>query len=305
MDLILHLGAHRTGSTALVRAIEANDRLQTADGLALWPPDALRAIPAFSVLPTLGPRADKGGATAQRRIAGLRRVIGNEMAALERAGRRRLILSEENMIGLMAQNLTAGVLYPDAGVRLRAFAQALPQAPAAVGLGLRDYATFWPSAYGYTLPNRTLPRFDALAAALAAGVSAGPDPRGWPAVVDDIRTVFPGVPVLLWRQERLGAAMAVVIAALAGLPDAGGITVPAQQANRAWLAGAADLIHLIRAREPDLAGSAMIDRVATLRQVVPSERPAFAAPAAARLTATYARDLERLAATEGCRFVDV
>ncbi len=298
MDLILHLGAHRTGSTAVVRMVQANEAALQAEGLALWPPDALRAMPAFPALHVLAPRARAGGATARRRMAGLRRIFATEMAELAALGFGRLLLSEENVIGGMQNNLATQTLYPDLASRVGDFAEVLPQRPVRIGIGLRNYATVWTSSYAYMLPRRPLPRFDSLAAGLAAGT------RGWPEVAAEVRQAFPEAEIVLWRQERLAGALPAVVAALVGRAHHADLAGIGSRINAARMAGATDLFHLLRARDPGLSGEALAERVETLIGTVPSSAPAFPAQAEAELTARYWRDMDRLAQMPGVRFID-
>jgi hypothetical protein len=293
MDLILHLGAHRTGSTALIRCLHKNDALLQRRGVALWPPETLRHLPRFGAVPELVVQAAAGAAPAEERLAHLRRALTAEADRLEVTGCKRLILSEENLIGSMQANLSGGGLYHDLGQRLAAYAAILPRAPAVIALGLRDYASLWPSAYVYVLPRRLLPPFADIAQALCSM------PRGWPEVVADIRAVFPGAQILLWRHDMFRDRMTRVVAVLAGTGTADGINPVRRDVNPARFRQSVDLIHRLRRDDPTLAGIALAARIAEAGPDARGEAPAFTPAQAAMLEARYRHDIGVLYAEPG------
>jgi hypothetical protein len=289
LDLILHLGAHRSGSTALVRCLQLNEAMLDREGMAVWSPEALRALPGFADLHDIGTRAALGGPYASRRLRKMRAVIAAATADLMGRGYDRLLISEENLIGTMAHNLAACDLYPDLRSRLTSAASLLPGPPLRIGIGIRGYTSLWPSAYGYCLPRQaSLARFSAIAGRLAAA------PRGWQEVVGDIRAVFPHAQIMLWQQEALPDHMARFVAALAGRASADGIVPFVKRVNRSSDASHADLIHLLREAEPGLRGAALAERIRERKGSVASIAPAFTDEQAAALDARYERDIAAL-----------
>jgi hypothetical protein len=298
MDLILHLGAHRTGSTALIRCLRKNDALLGRAGAGLWPPELVRDLPPFGAVPELALKAAGGAARADKALVHLRQVLKTEADRLEATGCGRLIMSEENLIGSMRMNLSKASLYPDLGNRLAAYAAVLPRRPAVVALGLRDYGSLWLSAYAYVLPRHPLPSFADIAQALCHM------PRAWPDVLADIRAVFPDAQVLLWRHDQFRTRMTRVVAALAGVAAADGIHPVHEDVNSARFRDAADLIHRLRGDDPTLAGRALEARIAGAGPDARGAAPAFSPAQAAMLDARYARDLAALGGQAGVVFAD-
>ena len=296
MDLILHLGAHRTGSTALIRCFGKNVGKLTAAGAVIRPPEALRAVPDFSPVPDLARRAAGGDVTAGERLSAVRDRLAADVRAVARAGARRLVLSDENMIGTMLPSLKARLLYPDAALRLAAYAAVLPQPPALVAIAVRTLATWWPSVYGYVLPRHPLTPFGALTDALA---DSG---RGWTDVVADLRGVFPGIPVLIWRQESFAQDMTRVVAALAGLPGPEGLERVAARIKEAHLRKQGDRIHELRRSDPALAGPELEARLAMMGDAK-GRSLGFRPPQRAALDALYQTDLDALRAQPGVTLI--
>ncbi|MEO0362077.1 MAG: hypothetical protein AAF322_13260, partial [Pseudomonadota bacterium] len=109
MPLHLHLGAHKTGSTHLQATLRRDRAALEADGLRLVPPEQARA--------------GRGG------LAG-RLVAGRRLARLT-AGEGLTLASDENTLGLCAEIVAAGALYPDARARIALWSRAAEEAGAA------------------------------------------------------------------------------------------------------------------------------------------------------------------------------
>jgi hypothetical protein len=292
IDLILHLGAHETGSTALVRCLEKNQDHLAAAGVALRPPEVLRAMPDFAPVLELTRRAAEGDAVAGGQLDVLRDRLATDAADAERQGTLRLILSDENMVGTMLAALKSRIIYRDAAARVAAYASVLPKPPTLIAFAVRSYAPWWQSAYAFVLQRHPLPPFGALGEALAQGG------RGWVDVVRDLRGVFPGVPVLIWRHEAFADSMTRVVAALAGLAGTDGLQPVTARVNPAHLRRQVDQIHRLRKDDPTLAGKALAARLAMLGEVK-GRPPSFRPPQKAALEARYETDLETLRAEPG------
>lgn len=293
MDLILHLGAHRTGSTALLRCLMRSERVLAAEGLSIWPHKTQRALPRLAETPLLYALSLIGDASAAKPLDRLRAEIARRLAVAQKAGAKRLLLSEENMLGPMRESLMEAALYPVVADRLTAYASILPTEPCRIGLALRSYTGYWLSSYIYVLRRHALPRFSEIAPALASG------PRGWADVVEDIMTVFPKAEILLWRQEDLATDMPGIAAALAGRTTTKDLSPVLRQINAAGDGADCDLIHLVREAEPEITPSALKARVEALRGTVPSAPPRFSPSQTAAMEERYRADLGRLAALGG------
>ena len=58
MELILHIGAHRCGSTTIEKTVAQNLEVLGPEGFEIWPPKTFRSIPGFHRLPTLLSKGD-------------------------------------------------------------------------------------------------------------------------------------------------------------------------------------------------------------------------------------------------------
>jgi len=208
MELILHLGAHRTGTTALQKALTRRRQALSACGIAVWGPGAVREMTAGAVL---GRAVTGAGDTAadHARLQAARRVLHRLYMEGER-GIDRVILSDENLIGTMPDNIREAVLYPHAGAHALALASVLPRAPSVIYLSVRGYADYWASAYVYSALRRRLPDFADVGPDVVAGK------RGWVQVVADIRGAFPGVPIRVWIYSGTKTALGRLAADMLG-----------------------------------------------------------------------------------------
>jgi hypothetical protein len=279
MDLILHIGAHRTGSTAFEQSLSINAARLVKEGVTLWSPRDLRGLAGFADLPQMAsaPMGDKDAAAG---LAAARAVIARAMAG--QPGKT-LVLSEENMLGSMGLNLRKRSLYPTARARLLAYAAALPQVPRRVGLGIRSYAGFWVSSYLYVLRRRALVHFDQIAAELANA------PRGWREVVADVRHAFPESEICLWSAETLGTQVQDIACTLIDC-RAEGMEKLQGRVNAGLRMTDIPRIFAARTRAPDLNGAALD---AALADMPPMPYSAFTLAQAATMAARYAEDLHQ------------
>ena len=198
-EIILHLGAHRTGSTRLQSILDANrDALATNATVALTPPRrGKRASPTIRDVLALLPT---GRSRPVRRYLKLRRAraMFRDLVADGPPGPapRRIIVSDETMLGSCFRTDGFG-LYPCAYPSLAALGRLLGRPPSAVHLTLRAYDTFLVSVYAMAaVYRRDVPPFDDIRETLLAVH------RGWPDVIDDVARAFPGTAVKLTRVER-------------------------------------------------------------------------------------------------------
>ena len=198
-EIILHLGAHRTGSTRLQYLLDANrDALAAHATVALTPPRRGKRVSptirdVLALTPTGRYRPVRHYLKRRRARAMLRALIADR---LPDRPPRRIILSDENMLGPGFRTDGFG-LYPYAYPRLAALRRLLGRPPSAVHLTLRAYDTFLVSVYAMAaVYRRVVPPFDDIRETLLAVH------RGWPDVVDDVARVFPGTAVKLTRVER-------------------------------------------------------------------------------------------------------
>jgi hypothetical protein len=113
MDVVLHVGAHRTASTTFQKTLGANGAALAAGGRGLLGSEMHAGRPVRRA-----DRPARGVWTAARRL-GLRRVARRARGS-ERAGARILLVSEENALGSMRAALTGRRVLRDAGARVAA-----------------------------------------------------------------------------------------------------------------------------------------------------------------------------------------
>lgn len=227
MDVILHIGAHRTGVAGFESWMGANRTFLEMDNVAHWGAERLRNGLMHGLQPTALPMP---GGDARKR--GLGRVkLSLEQEA--QSGVRRLWVGDSNLLGTMRDNLQWGVLYPGAGVRLARYAQAFGGHVTDVVFNIRDQLEYWRSLLTLEALNTgcapDAERVDLLAA----------NQRNWREVIVDVAAALPGVRLWIAPHE-----------VFAGRPDAlyqavTGEDAPA--ADTAFVANAAPTLQELRA----------------------------------------------------------
>ncbi len=191
MDVILHIGAHRTASTTLQHYLRANTERLRAQGLGVWGPMQTRHGGLLSgVIPVAG--ADPG--------AGFDRARGRIALRLDSAARKGLhhvIISDENILGSVRQNLRQRRFYRDAGARLSRFAAAFDGRVTRIVLAVRRLDSLWESSLAYGVARgRAVPSADDLDRFVTQG-------RSWRTLAEEVATAFPGVAIQVHVHEEM------------------------------------------------------------------------------------------------------
>lgn len=206
MDVILHLGAHRCGTTTFQQLLQRNCAVLREAGLDSWTPDRTRAGLMAGLIQRPEDLTPQIEARA-RRSSGIVRI---EVERIAKSGRRKLLISEENLIGAVRNNLREALLYPKLNVRLSRLGPALSDHVTTIGLSIRSYDAFWSSslafgvAQGHGVPGPG--KLDKLVA----------QPRRWRDVVGDITDAFPKAQIVVWPFERIGSQPEAQLAVLSG-----------------------------------------------------------------------------------------
>ena len=179
MDIILHVGAHRTGTTSFQHYLRGNRARLMAEGTAVWEPNVLRRG-LFDGL-FVAPRV-LNGRDLQRRAMGRVRL---HTAQAKRAGAQRLLVSEENMIGAPRACLRAAMLYPAMGERMARLAKAFDGRVTRVVMGIRAQDLWWSSIAAFGVGRGHAVPDAGRIAALAA------TPRTWRDVITDLSCALP------------------------------------------------------------------------------------------------------------------
>ena len=191
LDVTLHIGAHRTGTTSLQQLLGANAAALNSANAAYWGPNRTRSglFSGFFKDPTMLTR------DSLRRAKRSTGVIQINLQRLEAAGMGQLIVSEENMMGGICDNLVATSLYPFAADRLSSFRRAFAGRRLQIALTIRSYEAYWASALAFSIKR-----------GFAAPETAHLDllvtqPRRWQSVIEAIVDVFPEAEVSVMTFE--------------------------------------------------------------------------------------------------------
>lgn len=208
MDVILHLGAHRTATTSLQRMMGAQGTMLAQRDVAYWGPKRTRAGLCHGLL---GPSE----AVLPWQVDRARRRIAAQARSTQEAGARTLFISDENILGAMHAMICDTSLYPGAGARVARFAQGLKRYPLTLGLAIRSYETWWRSMLAFQLlRDGPLPTRDFCKRIMR-------QPRRWPHVIADLAQAMPEARLLVWRYEEMagqGDHLVKVMTRRRGLP---------------------------------------------------------------------------------------
>lgn len=267
MEIILHLGAHRTASTSFQHYLRRNAETLAKSGIGVWGPLRTRDGLLTGVVPASGsPRAP-----AQQ----LARATGRVSIALtkaEQTGTAQLVVSDENMLGAPRRNLRHSALYDDAGQRMARFAQAFGPRVTRVVLSIRAQDSYWGSALAFAVARgHRVPRRDDLDRLVTS-------PRHWRDVIADVACACPGADIHVLPYEVFGGQPERKLQAITGQAK-----MPRKHA-RAWL-NRAPTIESLRAIVAERGGHS-----ARLGEGEGRWQPFDAAQAAA-LRESYADDL--------------
>lgn len=193
MDVVLHIGSHRTASTSFQAYLRDNDAVLSRQGIGVWDPKRTRGGLFAGVWPEAEMMQRRGAAT---RAAGR---IALALRAEQALGRHSLVISDENVIGPPRDGLRARALYPAAGERVARLAAAFQGRISQAVLSIRCPDAYWTSLIAMTVARgRPLPgphRLQALA----------DSPRSWRDVITDVACALPDVPLLVMPHEAFGA----------------------------------------------------------------------------------------------------
>lgn len=274
MEFHLHLGAHRTGTTAAQKLLAQHPDLLRAGGVAYLGPDLLRG---WGMYDTLHRMAEGRAETAQ--IDATRDVLSEYFA--EAGPATRLVMSDENLTGNLLQCYQTASLYPDATANLVALSRLLPVQPNLVCFSIRDFAGYWQSAYAHLASRTRVRGFDADRLAQSSA-------NTWLPVLHRAKAAFPEARLKVFGYDSL--IVRRLTAALLGEELAAALP----QAKRTFgLAldpnGTAQLKALPKGPERDRLSLA-------LRADRDTPDRAFSTSQSALLAAAYARDWSALSA---------
>lgn len=212
MDIWLHVGAHRTGTTGLQTLLGRNHAALTRGGVVYLGPQRTRTGFFAGLIKNPDTLCQSDEALGRRSCG----RIAMELQRFGHEGAQSIVLSEENMLGTMAENLASTCLYGQASARLARFAPAFIGHPPRVCVAVRSYEMAWASQLAFRIAAGaaapTAREIDALAH----------QTRGWQDVICDIKAALPEADVLVWAFEdwaaRPGALAEAILRQPLGLP---------------------------------------------------------------------------------------
>jgi hypothetical protein len=183
MDVILHLGAHRTATTTFQNYMRDQMDDLSAEDVAFWGPRRSRK----TVFPGLfrSMVATKGRNFARRAEGRVRMMCQQAQAR----GIRQLLVSDENLLGSCAQNLRLGRLYPAAGDRAARLAPAFGGRVRRIVLSIRSQDIWWASASAMVVARGHAVPSTAQCEAISR------NSRSWRDVVTDLACAVPGAEI--------------------------------------------------------------------------------------------------------------
>lgn len=187
MDVVLHLGAHRTATASFQEYLRRHAGPLADAKMGVWGPRRTHAFYKLAL------QNDGVAAAMSRRV-------NRRLERAHRFGLSQLVISDANMIGTVGDNIRTCALYPDAGARISRFAGVFGHRVTRILICPRSLELYWCSALarsvhtGLPVPERSALRRIAMAR------------RGWRDVITDIAHALPGVSVTVLPFERYGGA---------------------------------------------------------------------------------------------------
>ncbi|SLN64460.1 hypothetical protein PEL8287_03551 [Roseovarius litorisediminis] len=226
MDVILHLGAHRTASTSFQHYMRENAAKLMPEGIGFWGPLRTRDGLLSGIIPVPGRR------TAADQLGRAKGRIALHLKTARDKGIRQLIVSDENMIGAARKNLRDSCLYAGVGERMARYNDAFAGKIVRVALSIRSQDGFWASSAAFAVGRgHVVPRKDDLDRLVTTN-------RHWREVVADLYCALPGAEIQVMPYEIYGGLPERKLAQMTGLAN------PPRKHAREWLNRAPDLTRL-------------------------------------------------------------
>ena len=191
-EVVVHLGAHKTATTYIQSVLKERRTALEAEGVAVLLPGDLRSTGVLgrsrSECVGVVEEGDKTGPDVSDLL--------NDLAA--NPATRRIVISEESIIGAPRSNLSTKSLYPDMIRKCRRLPVALNHPNVTFLFALRDYGSFFSSNVTTAVRRGNVFALDALRPAFLTLH------RNWLDVVNDLRQAFPAVTLQIWRYEDFG-----------------------------------------------------------------------------------------------------
>ena len=208
MDILLHIGAHRTGTSSLQMGIGKNRQMLKKMGITYWGPSMIRkGLFAGMFRPPNTLDGDENVKIANQSKSNINSKIQN----LSERGQTKLLISEENIMGSMKTNLREAELYPNLFMRLAHFSSLFGSNCAKIGISLRAYDEYWASSIAFSITHGYhFPSKDELTRLVN-------QTRSWRDIVVEVSEVFPNAKILVWDFNSLAGKNEEIVKLLTGV----------------------------------------------------------------------------------------
>jgi len=293
MRIVYHLGAHCTDDERLLRCLLKNRAVLAEQGISVPGPTRYRNLMRDTAVALKGQPASQ-----DTQALVLEQIMEEDQAE-------RLILSWDSFLSFPPWAVD-GTLYPAAADRVRAFSLIFPQIEAEFHLAIRNPATFLPAVYDKQKNHKGGTKGFA---EFLKGVP--PQAMRWSEMIERIITANPGVPLCIWCDEDTPLIWPEVLQAVSGhapgtvLEDDHELLTQIMSAEglkrmQAYLDSHTIATPEMRRR----VVSAFLDKFAVPDRIrVDIDVPGWTAETVEEISAIYRRDVARIAALPGVRFI--
>ena len=217
MDVILHLGAHRTASASFQHYLHAGQARLTRAGVAVWiPADEQALLPDVQSM-------DDPALTPGTRFAFARKRVMENLDKADARGIMHLVVSDQNVIGSPETLLQEGRLYSGIGEKMARYSEAFGGSLTRIVLSIRSQNGFWSSLMADAIAQGHMPPTDDTLEKIAHQA------RGWRDVITDLACAVTEIDIQVHPFEVFGSLPEYNLAAMTDLPD-----LPVKHA-REWL----------------------------------------------------------------------
>lgn len=215
----LHVGAHKTATTHLQRTLQRNAEVLQQNGVTFLGPKYLRDEDHRL--------ADMFGLEG-REVS----VKGGEQVKLLADGAPRLLLSEENLLGLSMSDQRPGILYPRAAVRVGRLLEHIPPMSATLFISVRDPGAWLASLYSQKIKGGKIQTFEEFCTGFH------PKDIAWSHLLRRLAALPNHRGITVWRYEDYKPVFPKAVQALTGADMAGDLK-PIKRRLNTSLSGAA------------------------------------------------------------------
>jgi len=232
MDIILHLGAHRTATTSFQKYMVKNTDENLTAGLAFWGPAQTRNQLFKGVIPDAKRKFPLHWILDKKQFGNARHRIAKRLEQARDMGAAQIVISEENMIGTSRQNLREARLYGSIHDSMLRYNRAFGGKVTRVVLSVRSLDQYWSSILAYGVGRGFhLPQAKKLERIVSGH-------RHWRAVITDLAAAMPDTEVVVYPFEGFIGRPDAQLTLMTGRED-----VPRKH-TRIWSNSAPALPHL-------------------------------------------------------------